>query len=43
MKVKLLKKFGLHEKGTELDANDKLYKHLLAGGYIAKPKPKTKK
>lgn len=42
MIVKLKKKFGLHEKDAEIDANDQLYKHLLKSGYIAKPKPKTK-
>jgi len=34
MKVKLVKKFGLHEKGKSIEANEKLKKHLLAGGYI---------
>lgn len=43
MKVSLIKKFGLHEKGTTLDANKTLYDHLLSGGWIEKPKPKPKK
>jgi len=43
MKVTLIKKFGVHEKDTEIDASGKLYKHLLNGGWIKKPKPKVKK
>jgi len=43
MKATLLKKFGNLEKGTSMDANDKLYKHLLNGGWIEKPKAKTTK
>lgn len=43
MKATLIKKFGIHEKDTVLDANKKLYDHLLGGGWIKKPKPKVKK
>ncbi len=43
MKVTLIKKFGKHDKGTTLDANKILYKHLLGGSYIRKPKVKTPK
>lgn len=34
MKVKLLKQFGIHAQGTEIDANMLLAKHLAKGGYI---------
>ena len=48
MKVILIKDFGIHPAGTELEANEILYNHLLKGGFIAdepkvvKPKVKGK-
>jgi hypothetical protein len=34
--MKLLKRFGIHEKDAELKENERLRKHLEKGGYIAK-------
>ena len=43
MKVTLIKRFGIHEQGSEIEANDRLYKHLLAGGFIEVEKKKPTK
>lgn len=34
MEVTLIKRFGKYDAGTTLDANDRLQKHLEAGGWI---------
>ena len=43
MKAKLIKKFGIHEKGKSIEVNDALKKHLLAGGFIKIEKKTAKK
>jgi hypothetical protein len=43
MKVKLIKQFGNKPKGEEFEANETLCKHLLTGGFIARPKDKKAK
>jgi len=40
MKFKLKKHFGIHKKGDSIEVNDRLKKHLLAGGYIEIKKAK---
>ena len=41
--MKLLKRFGKHEAGEDIPANDVLKKHLIAGGFAAEDKPEVKK
>lgn len=43
MIVTLIKDFGIHKKGSELEANKLLYNHLLAKGCIKVPTKKAKK
>lgn len=44
--LKLVKKFGIHAAGSEIEANEVLEKHLLSGGFVEvveeEPKPKRK-
>lgn len=42
--MKLIKQFGIHKSGTELDANENLKKHLVNGGFVeAEKEPEVKK
>ncbi len=41
--MKLLKKFGLHEAGEDIQVNETLEKHLIRGGFVEKPEKPVKK